>query len=512
MRFEEKLDKLMRIYRMNNVTLARGVGADASLVSRWRTGSRAPSARSGAPGDIGAFLAGASILPVDLAQLHQLLGRAPEDTQTLAEAITAWLKADNIISFRAAPAPLPPEQAAGYMSAAPAVGSMAKILNTPPPEGVGPVNLWPYVQRGNPADHEVFSGESGKRKAVLSFLHKLQNSPRALDIFIMTGETHAWITNDASFSQLWPRCLLSMLQRGHRIHIVIPAPELPSAMKTWLSTALFYTSQCRVYAVPGRALDTLMAAQGYGAVMSFGVGPSEESTMLFSGVLDSSVFEAVFHNWLRGGFPVLQTCDASAQYADRLLALEGREGTYYQARGALGALYLSEDELRELLFAHHIPDASVCVNRVRARREAMTEFLRGGGGWIEILPKKSLSAASYEQGMTLDGGELGLTRDVTVTKQMLKSMLSRLCSLLERHKNLHFILPETEPLPIQIMYKARSGAYFTIAHRAGGAEGRPAAVYLGQPDALGALEEWFCSMTYDRAETLKLLRSAAYAL
>lgn len=522
MLFCEKLDRLMKIYRMNNVTLARGTGVDASLVSRWRSGSRVPSARSGVPEDIGAFLAGAPILPLDQTMLHQTLGRVPDERGDLARAIAEWLKADNIVSFPASAPRLPePPQHSGYMGAAGTVGRMAQLLGRETPDSVGPVNLWPYVQRGNPAEHEVFSGESGKRKAVISFLHKIQNAPRPLDIFIMIGSSQDWITHDETFAALWPRCLLSMLQRSHRLHIVVPEHELGEALKSWLAMPLFHTSQCRIYAIPDRTVDTLVVAQGYAAVLSYGVGPKEEATLLFSGVMDSSTFEAVFHRWLKNGYPVLFTCEEPKSFADRLSALEGRSGAYYQARNGLSPLNLDEAGLRMLLAEARLPDANACAGR-HLQRLASMESQIAAHDWVEIMPKRMLSSIRQNGGMALDGRELGLESDLFAPAEVVKTMLNVLIARLTKHSKLHVILPETEILPIQIMYKENAGAYFTLAqpHQiqpshtspSPAGPGRPSGVFLGQPDGLRALGEWFTSMSYDREETLRLLRECAGSL
>lgn len=511
MLFCEKLDRLMKIYRMNNVTLARGTGVDASLVSRWRSGSRVPSARSGVPEDIGAFLAGAPILPLDESMLHQTLGCAPDERDEMGRVIAEWLKADHIISFPAAvPKPSEPPPHKEYMGAAGTVGRMAHVLGRDTPDNVGPVNLWPYVQRGNPAEHEVFSGESGKRKAVISFLHKIQNAPRPLDIFILIGASQDWITRDETFAALWPRCLLAMLQRSHRLHIVVPEAELGDALKSWLALPLFHTSQCRIYAIPERSVDTLVVAQGYAAVLSYGVGPKEEATLLFSGVMDSSTFEAVFHRWLKNGYPVLFTCEEAKGFADRLLALEGRSGAYYQARNSFSALCLSEPALRALLAEAQIPEANEYVARHLRRLSAMETQL-AAHDWVEILPRRVLDTAARDGGMTLDGRELGLERDLFAPPETVKAMLGVLIARLEACPRMHVILPDTELLPIQIMYKESAGAYFTLAQPDAPAS-RPAGVFLGQPDGLRALGEWFSSMSYDREETLRLLRNCAGSL
>ncbi|MCL2030462.1 MAG: hypothetical protein FWG93_02845, partial [Oscillospiraceae bacterium] len=452
--------------------------------------------------------------PRNLTPPHQPGGWERTARAALAGALAAWLRPAALVGVPAAPAlasdPLPDAAAArGYMGAAGTVGRMARLLDAKTPEDAGPVNLWPYVQRGNPAEHEMFTGTGGKRKAVISFLHKIQNAPRALDVFIMTGASGQWVREDETFAALWPRCLLALLQRGHRLHIVMPEAELGEALASWLAMPLFYTPRCRVYAIPSRMADTLVVAQGYAAVLSYGVGPKEEATFLFSGVLDSSTFEAVFHRWLKEGYPVLFTCEETARFAERLSALEARSGSYYQARNTLSALHLTEEELGGLLAGAGISD-SACLERHRSRREAM-DILLAGHEWVEVVPRRMIAAVRTDGVMPLDGAELGLARDLAVPRALLRGVLERLTARMRECPRLHVILPDTEPLPIQILYKERAGAYFSLAQRraargTAAREGQPAAAYLGDPDGLRALGEWFSSMNYDRGETIRQLK------
>ena len=117
-----KLKTLMSIYRISNVTLARGVGADPSLVSRWRSGEREPSGEM--LRDIAGFLSGLQMLPHDKTVLSQTVGAPCGEREGTFEALLRWLcgKAVSPPSEILAPAspesppeppPAPPETEAG---------------------------------------------------------------------------------------------------------------------------------------------------------------------------------------------------------------------------------------------------------------------------------------------------------------------------------------------------------------------------------------------------------------
>ena len=505
MEFHEKLELLMHIYRLSNVKLARGTGVDPSLVSRWRSGDRVPSARSSTAADIGAFLAGTKLLPLDAALLRQTLALGDAENAALAGAITAWLRAENIVSIQSpSPAPAAPETAA-FTGAAGIVGTMARLLRHEVPEQPGPVNLWPFVQRGTPAEHEIFIGENGKRKAVLSFLHKLQSSPRALDVFILTGRNGDWMRSDASFPALWQSALLALLQKGHKLHIVLPEPELTDALKSWLSMPLFFTARCRVYSLPHRMADTLMVAQGHAAALSYGVGPKDEITLLFSGIMDSSHFEAVFHNWLREGAPVLSTVEDVNMLHERMYHLEQLPKAYYLAHNTLSAVFLPDSDMAELLAEIPLTDRQTKLVRQSKRKDTLEALLKQST-WAEVVPLGRLQAE-----LVIDGTELGLPRDMRLTPKMRQRMLENIIALMAKYENLHILFLDAEALPVQIFYKQGAGAYFTPPQKQELEPGRPAAAFAGMPEGLADLEQWFTAHRYDRDETLKTLRTLAEA-
>jgi len=100
-----KIKTLMSIYRVSNITLARGVGADPSLVSRWRSGEREPSEEM--LGDIASFLSGQQMLPHDRAALSQTVGADCKGREDTAEAILRWLCGKAVPAPEADPAAKP---------------------------------------------------------------------------------------------------------------------------------------------------------------------------------------------------------------------------------------------------------------------------------------------------------------------------------------------------------------------------------------------------------------------
>ncbi|MDR0248403.1 MAG: hypothetical protein LBI44_01900 [Oscillospiraceae bacterium] len=510
MRFCDKLNLLMQITRMSGASLSRGTGVDPSLVSRWRSGERLPTKRGHAAGSIGAYMAGVELLPADRELLTRTVGFSGLSDGDLAQAITVWLQSDDIVLLKNTDktrADTPPAPAAdtarGMGNASELVGTMARLLGSPPPPDTGPVNVWPYVQTGQPAEHSVFLGEKGKRQAVFGFLHAVQSSARPQDIFILINRSMRWIKDDPTFESLWGRSLASLLQRGHRVHIAVGKEYLSESLDTWLALPLFAYSSCRVYAVAESPADMLIVARGYAAVLGYDVGQAEEMTLLFRGVMDTSLFDAVFHSRLKEGEPVLFSCDTRSVYCERRLQTEEREGAYYIMKNTLSPMFVPHEVLLRALERAGVSDKRAVLEYNAARRE-LFERCVAYHLWVEILPRnllRSLSAGS----LTVGGGELAIERDLVLEGGDTASVLRVVTDLMRRYANFHLVWPEPADFPIQIYLKSAVGAYFSLPEHT---PGRPAAVFTGRPDGLRLLEDWFTSHTYDRDKAISALTEA----
>ena len=95
MNFEEKFNYLMNLTGTHNSDLARAVSIDASLVSRWRSGSRSPAGNREMMSALGAYFAARLKTGHQKAELRLLLGDLYERYHgflSYAEILTLWLQ------------------------------------------------------------------------------------------------------------------------------------------------------------------------------------------------------------------------------------------------------------------------------------------------------------------------------------------------------------------------------------------------------------------------------------
>lgn len=95
MNFEEKFNYLMNLTGTHNSDLARAVAIDASLVSRWRSGSRSPAGNKAMMDALGAYFAAHLKAGWQKAELRLLLGDLYERYNgflSYAEILTLWLQ------------------------------------------------------------------------------------------------------------------------------------------------------------------------------------------------------------------------------------------------------------------------------------------------------------------------------------------------------------------------------------------------------------------------------------
>src|SRR5690554_2259592 len=102
MRFSEKINLLMKMANTTNSKLARTLGIDPSLVSRWRTGAREPGDDSHYIQLIGLFFASQARQDFQRVALLELTGHQMEDKNVgepiIASYLTRWLANESKIS------------------------------------------------------------------------------------------------------------------------------------------------------------------------------------------------------------------------------------------------------------------------------------------------------------------------------------------------------------------------------------------------------------------------------
>ena len=496
----------MNIYRLNNVTLARGIGVDASLVSRWRGGERSPRAGSRAPDEIAAFLSGIGMLKYDREALESLLGVSCGTREQTRSALQAWLQGQT------PPAhidlgPESPELVSDIFA------HLSGVFRDDARAPSGPVSLYAQVRKGTAANHELFKGHGGLRQAVINFMHIVLSNRVPGDLYIIPPASGAWIDGDAEFAARYANALRAAIQAGHSVHMVHPGQH-GSALGPLLSTymPLYATGRFFSYASSEESPSpAIFVLKNQAAVISYDYGGFESGesgrdgcdSMLFQGRADVATFEGLAY--ARMGRRLATACpgDAPLRPAELLIRLEDGPGALFTVRNTLDAVLLPEKLVYKLLAEQLTDGIDSRLDLLARRRESLFRRLETKP-WSVLLPVSVIDAILINGACRLSGIELLAPRDVTLSGADLAACLENLLWLLERYPLLQILFEDDCPA-VSLTVKEGSGTFF-IADSAGAS---PSGVYVGDLTLCEALYRWFSARTRD---TAKRRRQAAAQL
>lgn len=287
MNFDQKINTLMHLFKMSNSKLARGIGVDASLVSRWKSGERKISPNSPHIPMLANYFLRLNAYHYQKEYLDKIiLARIPAG-QTPDEASRVHILADWLISEEP-PEPQPDEQPEQLAQSVSLVTNIADILagtaqsapKTPVASSV-PVselaldNGWqPAIVPGNQNSFEVFEGRSGRRQAALNMLYQVVQSDQPQEFFMTSEDDMRWLTEDASYTALWTRLLRQAVEKGHQvtiIHIVSRRiNEIMSMLAYWIPLHMAGRMSSYYYPRFGdrRIRQTYMIVRGCSALTS----------------------------------------------------------------------------------------------------------------------------------------------------------------------------------------------------------------------------------------------------
>ncbi|MDC7245252.1 MAG: hypothetical protein PQJ47_04990 [Sphaerochaetaceae bacterium] len=229
MNFGEKLELLMNMTNTTNNEIASRLDIDPSLVSRFRTGKRVPSAASGYREQIASFIASKATEDYQKAALMELTDTIwdenEDECEFLTSIITSYLEDSSFITQR---------EISHFLST---VGSYSKIPGHPVPVEQ------PETVSGEVIAHELYKGHDGLRAAVITFLSTALQMQGHVTLRLFSEEEISWITEDLTFARLWTNLLTACIHKGIRIEIIHTlqrsSTELNTALARWFP---FYLS------------------------------------------------------------------------------------------------------------------------------------------------------------------------------------------------------------------------------------------------------------------------------
>ena len=219
--FGERLDAVMKLTDLSNARLSHAIHMDTSMISRFRTGVRAPVPGSDVPAKISSVLyqrADASGKPGALARLIGIPADSVDE-----DALHAWLFDD---------AHIPSREAGIAESLLGVFDSFSADTHLPlmTPENAVPAKIAASKQT------EYF-GREGIRSAVLRFLFDAWRK-RAELLLLYSDEDQSWLTGDGDFLVRWASLMIACIKNGTRIRIIHNVDrdlaEMTDAIRSWL--------------------------------------------------------------------------------------------------------------------------------------------------------------------------------------------------------------------------------------------------------------------------------------
>ncbi|NMB11315.1 MAG: hypothetical protein GX977_03415 [Firmicutes bacterium] len=183
--YNSRLDFLMDKLGITGRELATAIHVDPSLVSKWRNSHRLLSKRS-----------------IHLPKMAEYFA-AYDSSPSLREILEAhgsevnWDNREELL------------------------GLLCRWLTNPSPLPVSPLGaLASHSHYSQDASYTVYMGNDGRREAVLQFLDHILTLPQGQQLYLMSQEDLAWLTEDKDFLTLWQAKLAQVLQNRHKIRII----------------------------------------------------------------------------------------------------------------------------------------------------------------------------------------------------------------------------------------------------------------------------------------------------
>lgn len=269
MEFYQKLNLLMKMQHVTNIRLAKALSVDPSLVSRWRTGIRAPSSRNSYIQEIAAFFAEQAIMKNQTNTLFEIINWPSDTEEDLSYLLYQWLKKDSLSETHSI---------LGFLNQ----------FNTP--------NIIPPLKSNVPSSDvpmgeslktEVFHGLDGKRKGAIRFLSAVAASNKPCTILLYSDESMQWLMEDHDFILKWESLLSQIIAKGHKIKIIHTVTrdltEMLTAIDRWLP--IYMTGVVEAFYYPKYRepifRKTMFIAPGIAAVSSSSLLQHEAYSQLF---------------------------------------------------------------------------------------------------------------------------------------------------------------------------------------------------------------------------------------
>ncbi len=291
--FGERLNSSMLLAELSNVHLSKLVHADASLISRYRSGVRTPVSNSELSAQISSVLFDRIIKSGKEAELCEIMHIPTSELEEETFAIWLYGKDEQEDNIQAA------ENIIGIFDSFPAddavrLPDINNVLVEDTPE------------------LSVYFGNDGLREAVLRFLSKAikENAQR---LYLYSDMDQSWMTQDREFLMIWATLMFHCCKNETHISIIHnldrSLDEMSDAIRSWLPlymSGMIESFYCRKQR-NSRFSHTMFLIPGVACIRAF-QAVSSESDAIYHYYTDSQsleLFEKEYEALLKNSSPLI---------------------------------------------------------------------------------------------------------------------------------------------------------------------------------------------------------------
>ncbi len=291
--FGERLNSSMLLADLSNVRLSKLVHADASLISRYRSGVRTPVSNSELSVQLSSVLFDRIIKNGKEAELCDLM-KIPE-SELEEELFAYWLYGKD-------------EQEDNVQAAETILG----IFDSMPSDDSLKLPAIEDVLIKDDHTEAVFCGVEGLRSAVLRFLSTAVKE-RVQSMYLYSDMDQSWMTQDVEFLLKWATLMFSCVKNQTHISIIHnldrSLDEMTDAIKSWLPlymSGMIDSYYCRKQRNP-RFSHTIFLIPGVACIRAFQVSSADSDAIYHyhTDLQSLSIFEKEYDALLKSSSPLI---------------------------------------------------------------------------------------------------------------------------------------------------------------------------------------------------------------
>lgn len=439
MRFNEKLEFLMKITNTSNSALAKSCSLDPSFVSRLRHGKRKPSRKENYLKAMAIYFSRNSQATYQKETIYKTLNLQEKQTEEeLSELLYKWLQeqeSENTIQDFL-------NQVTHFHFRRPTVEIE-----------LGEADL----------SQNVFYGTQGKRDAVTNFLLLTLSSDQSQTLLLYSDEDLEWLTGDPNFTQKWSTLLAQVIMKGNRIKIIHTVnrnlDQMLSAIREWLP--IYMTGAIEPYHYPkvrdGVFRRTLFIAPNTVALTSNSVGNNPTNTVNFL-YTDKQILKAMteeFRSFLSLCRPLMQifTPNTRDAWLTTLIEFENEAGTSILRSNNLSNITIPLSVAERIL-----PDTKDRENLLAFQESRIRNFKNRlkNQQHIEFITLPEVDEIQSGN-VLINFSDILNTDPIYYTKEQFREHLENVLYLTETYENYHIYIENQEATNYMLYIKEDIG-------------------------------------------------------